>query len=540
MKELTTRSWALLIVLIGLTISLGAAWLLHFSEQDQLRNQFARDVSDRGAVFGRELNTSLETLYTLQTLFISRQIPRKDDFEFVAQQSRLRHKDIVALYWIPEFESSVLPFYEQDIAAINMQPEFQIFDHSDEGALSDSDLHRPVLYFQGEAQYTIPSGLDLALHKPTAEFLNAVKKSGELTLSTGGLAEEYTLSDQSSGPSIIKAALAVPMRGYPGRVAGYVVAVIDLSISFNEALSQIRVAGIDMKLWDQTGVDEPILLHHHSSRTRLATDQGRSILVPMPLNGNREWYIEALPTFYYFTSRVTWLPQLVFLFGIVLTGLIVHAYLRVQKRNDRIEMESQQLLDSNQQLEAISRTDSLTSVANRRYFDEVLSREWKRSLRNKNPITLVMVDIDCFKLYNDYYGHLEGDECIRTVAKMLKSMISRPMDLVARYGGEEFAILLPDTNENAIILAEQCRASILQRCIPHAASKVSPYVTVSMGVATMVPSEDVDLSELIRIADRALYSAKASGRNTVIQASYDHTSQEAEIVLANNESSIER
>ena len=531
MKETTSRNWAFLILIIGLSFSLGAAWLLHFSEQEQLRNRFVKDVTDRSAVFSRELNTSLEALYTLRTLFIAQAIPRQDDFEFVASNSRARHKDIVAVYWIPEINTQLRSVFEKDVVEVNGLTKFAVLEQNAEGEFKHSErsqgVHRPVTYFQGESTQKMPIGIDMVGNDSLNPLLEQAKSSGELILTSGRIELSDALQKQGSyHTSMVKAVLSIPLRGYPGKIAGYIVAVIDLRISFEDALSQIRVSGIDMKLWDQTGALEPTLLHHHVSRTRLEIDPGRSVLVPMHVSVNRQWFLEALPTHYYFKSKATWLPHLIFVLGVTLTGLISYIFMRVSRKNARIRHETRQLLTSNQELAEISRTDALTAVANRRYFDEVLDKEWKRSLRNRTPLTLIMVDIDCFKLYNDYYGHLEGDECIHAVAQALKDMMSRPMDLVARYGGEEFAILLPDTNENAVILAEQCRKVIEQLRLPHAASKVSPYVTVSMGVATMKSELEGDVSELIRLADRALYSAKAGGRNQVVQAGADVMTQE--------------
>jgi len=523
MKDNSTRNWAFVILTLGISLSLGAAWLLHFSEQEQLRSRFVKDVSDRSAVFSRELNTSLETLYTLRTLFIAQTLPRLDDFEFVASNSRVRHKDIIAVYWIPEISASKRALFERDVSRMDGMSSFRVLEQTESGLLrppvNDKGLHRPIVYFQGESSQQLPLGIDMLSNQSVNQLLDDAKNSSELVLASGPIELNDDLTRQGKyRTSMIKAAISVPLRGYPGQVAGYVIAVINLKISFADALQQIRVSGIDMKLWDQTGTQDPVMLHHHISRTQLEIDPERSTLVPMHVSGNRQWFIEALPTYYYFNSKRTWLPHLIFVLGITLTGLAVVTFMRLARKNARIQHETRQLLTSNQELAEISRTDALTAVANRRYFDEVLDKEWKRSLRNHTPLTLIMVDIDCFKLYNDYYGHLEGDECIHAVAQTLKDMMSRPMDLVARYGGEEFAILLPDTNENAVILAEQCRKLIEQQRIPQAASKVSPYVTVSMGIATIVSDVTDDVSELIRLADRALYSAKAGGRNQVVQA----------------------
>lgn len=523
MSGKSTKHWIILILLAGSALTAGAAWLLHFSEQEQLRNRFVKDVSDRASVFARELNTSLESLYTLRTLFIAQAIPREDDFHFVADNSRLRHKDLIGLYWVPEISAGKRERFEADLVSNSRFREYEVQELSGQGQLVPSQrtdgLHRPVAFYNGSMPQQLPSGMDLRNNPVLEQLLNNARVSQQLVLSSHSRGLDLPVSDvdiRSGHSSIVHAALAIPLRDYPGYVAGYVVGVIDLKVSFEDALNQLRVAGIDMKLWDQTGEQEPMLLHHHTSRTRLETDDSRSLVTPLYSVGNRQWFLEAIPTHYYFDSKKTWLVHLVVLLGICVTGLFLYLFTQVANKNARIQRESRQLMTSNQELAEISRTDALTGVANRRYFNEVLDKEWKRSLRNRTPLTLIMVDVDCFKLYNDYYGHLEGDECIHLVAQTLKDMMSRPMDLVARYGGEEFAILLPDTNENAIILAEQCRKVIQQQRVPHASSTVSPYVTISLGMATLVPENHLEVSELIRLADRALYRAKEGGRNQVV------------------------
>lgn len=529
MKEQSTRYWTFLIVLLGVSLSLGAARLMQLSEQEQLQNGFEKAVSDRASVFGRELNGTLETLYTLRTLFIPQVIPKSDDFDYVARTSRNRHKDIVALYWVSEIDAQKRALFEQDVQRVNGSSQFQVLQQDEQGLLRPSvqvkGLQRPLVYYHGGMAQALPIGIDLKNNPSIEDLLNEAKTSGRLVLSSGHIdLQDRFVKKVAYQTSLVHAALAIPLRGYPGKVAGYIVGTINLEVSFKDALRQLRVAGIDMKLWDQTGRQSPILLHHHISRTRLDVDASRSILTPIYPAGNREWFLEGIPSYYYFNNRATWLPQLVFLIGLAATGLLIFTFRSMANKNARIRQESSQLMSSNQELAVISRTDALTGVANRRYFDETLDNEWKRALRNGTPLTLIMVDVDCFKLFNDYYGHVEGDECIYTVAQTLKDMMSRPMDLVARYGGEEFTILLPDTNEHAIILAEQCRKAIEQQHIPHAASKVSPYVTISMGIATLKPEQSLDVLELILQADRALYRAKERGRNQVVQAEINDNS----------------
>ncbi len=161
--------------------------------------------------------------------------------------------------------------------------------------------------------------------------------------------------------------------------------------------------------------------------------------------------------------------------------------------------------------------DGLTGVANRHYFDQVFNQEWRRAIQNCNPLSIIFLDIDFFKRYNDCYGHLAGDECLRKVGMSLKDSLQRAGDLVARYGGEEFIIVLPLTSEtDAVKVAERVRRNIKALMVAHEMSEVSEYVTVSVGVATAIPDKDMVSASLIAKADEALYQAKKKGRNLVI------------------------
>ena len=165
-------------------------------------------------------------------------------------------------------------------------------------------------------------------------------------------------------------------------------------------------------------------------------------------------------------------------------------------------------------LRELTLTDGLTAVANRRAFDETLVNEWRRCARVQAPVALIMVDIDQFKNYNDAYGHQAGDACLQQVAGAMRRAAGRPQDLVARYGGEEFAILLPqEDGHGAEGVARRLLDEVSLLSIPHAQSSVTPWVTVSMGLASMVPADGASPGDLIKRADALLYQAKASGRN---------------------------
>ena len=174
---------------------------------------------------------------------------------------------------------------------------------------------------------------------------------------------------------------------------------------------------------------------------------------------------------------------------------------------------SLELERANSQLARLSTTDGLTGVANRRMFDRTLIQEWMRSARNQQPVSLMLIDIDYFKRYNDHYGHLAGDACLRQVAGVLQACAQRSGELVARYGGEEFVVLLPGADEEMTrTVAQRCMDQLRQAQIPHAASAVSSWLTMSIGLATLIAMPDQPAETLVKTADEALYRMKEAGR----------------------------
>ncbi|MFZ3132018.1 MAG: diguanylate cyclase [Desulfosporosinus sp.] len=191
--------------------------------------------------------------------------------------------------------------------------------------------------------------------------------------------------------------------------------------------------------------------------------------------------------------------------------LKIQAKLLELKVNELLELK-----EVNCHLESISALDGLTGIPNRRTFDQFIEMSWKNAIREQQPLSLIMADIDYFKLYNDNYGHLQGDDCLILVAKSLVSCIKRSNDIVARYGGEEFIALLPNTDkEGASLVAERMRKSIEKLAIKHHRSKVAHCVTISLGVAEIIPQPFESIADFINIADNALYMAKHEGRNKV-------------------------
>lgn len=171
-------------------------------------------------------------------------------------------------------------------------------------------------------------------------------------------------------------------------------------------------------------------------------------------------------------------------------------------------------------LRSMAMMDGLTGVANRRKFDEDISADWRQCFREQQPLSLILADVDFFKRYNDRYGHQAGDGCLRSVARALSETVGRPYDLVARYGGEEFVCVLPKTDlSGAVEIAQRMQERVRALGIEHSASDVDSVVTISLGVATLIPSGDLEYQTLVEAADQQLYKAKSAGRGRVCSAS---------------------
>lgn len=219
--------------------------------------------------------------------------------------------------------------------------------------------------------------------------------------------------------------------------------------------------------------------------------------------------------FHYISGDSCWYHYVVVKLGDGFAMTVRDITIRKQAELD-LQQINDELQEANQKLELLSNLDGLTQIANRRRFNDHLSIDWQHHQREQKPLALLLIDIDYFKLYNDTYGHQSGDDCLIQVAQAITKVPQRVVDLVARYGGEEFAAILPNTNiEGALLLAESIKQAIANLAIPHQSSLVSDHLTLSIGVASLIPTTEQSLEILIAHADEALYVAKKQGRNQV-------------------------
>jgi len=228
---------------------------------------------------------------------------------------------------------------------------------------------------------------------------------------------------------------------------------------------------------------------------------------------------------------------LILMFGLYLVAIMVSVRrmgdslsesLSLQYENTQmvssLSESNQELQFANEKLETLTLEDSLTGLHNRRYFEMQLESEWKRETREQNVLTLMVIDIDYFKLYNDTYGHAEGDVCLKKVSQVLQSCLNRSADIIARIGGEEFVVMLPSVEvKGALTLAQQMREQLQAAALTHATSPLCENVTVSIGIASVIPGDNVTALGLFKAADKALYKAKAKGRNQVLIGEMDLT-----------------
>lgn len=373
--------------------------------------------------------------------------------------------------------------------------------------VSERNGYVPVQFIEPIEKNQAALGFDLASENKRRTAIEASRDTGKM-VATAGIQLVQEPGNQQG--FLVFAPL---YEGRPATVEqrrdahyGYINGVFLVGELTNHAIGMRNNSSLLFRVVDVTD-PEPNELYSNADSADPGWVSGLAFNTRLAEIAGRTWEIQAMPSKSYIDRRRSHLPALIMVSGILLVALLV-IYALVNINRNRA------LVASKQRLEQMSLTDGLTQLANRRHFDQFLEQEWARAMRQKRPLSLVMLDIDYFKPYNDYYGHPAGDECLREVSRILQGVVRRPTDMLARYGGEEFAVVLPDTTSGEVI-AEACRAAVEKAAIEHQVSDVSDRVTLSGGVCSMVPGVSNSLDELKQQADAALYRAKHAGRNIV-------------------------
>jgi diguanylate cyclase (GGDEF)-like protein len=498
-------------------------------ETKALVTQFHKDIDRRAALLYRNLAVNIETLHSLAILYHKGQVPSYPRFQYEARKILKRHPEIIAFSWVPNIKQTERALYESRIR--EFFPDFDITHPIAQGNLApreERSFYYPVYFLTPMTGNEAALGFDLTSSTRRLKALERSRDTAELAATASiNLVNVKTLQKGML--------ISLPIyRGNPlnlterrKQLLGFILGVYRIEDLFTRSVLQEPSLGIEMTLVDESVSQQPEVLHFHRSRSGTVPDSASDLVYrkQLPDIWGRTWSLKASPTPYYIESRRNSLPYLLLpAVGILitlLTTLLIHIlFKQAETIKQRVLEKTHALSKANRKLQLLSRTDSLTGIANRRGLDEALRQEWQRAIRSHSFLSILLIDIDCFKQYNDFYGHPAGDAVLRTVAEALKQVVHRPGDLVARYGGEEFAVLLTET-EKAHSVAENCRQAIAALKIPHQKSFVVNLVTASVGLTTLRPSRTHSLESFIETADQALYQAKASGRNRIAQCSYN-------------------
>ncbi|WP_166268947.1 CHASE domain-containing protein [Marinobacter caseinilyticus] len=505
----------LVLALMGVGFCAALSRSLYVEETHTISTEFKSDIDQLASAFEREVLLNLEILYALKAAVGVIPDMEVERFRALTQQVLKRSPAIQAFAWAPVITKEELAAFEQ--RQRQLRPDFSLTERSDDGKVVPvlaRPWYVPVQFIEPIEDNRAALGFDLASEQRRLAALLWARDGGEMVATAGVRLIQKPGNDRGflvfaplyrNAPSTLEERRA---NHY-----GFLNGVFRVSELANQSVGYSTGQDILFQVVDRTGGGEDVLYASGDAAAEhwMTFRAYQSALSDV---AGRAWFVEAMPSQQYFEKRRGWLPSLVMVAGLLFIGLLVTYAVISLKRNN-------ELTTAKLELEKMSLTDGLTELANRRHFDLYLDHEWRRARRQKSPISLIMLDIDYFKPFNDQYGHPAGDRCLEQVAQALRSVVRRPTDLVARYGGEEFAIILPET-DNAPVVAEACRAAVEALGVPHSFSEVSAVVTVSAGVCTLVPDTTLSPDELTQRADRALYQAKDAGRNRLVVAEGEH------------------
>lgn len=537
------------------------SWYLYRAETEQISYQFEREIGKRVETLEQELIKYRSTMRHWKSFFEAGDDVDGQIFKQITGDTLKIYPSIQMVVWAPKIKGVDKSAFEQKIQ--QKWSQFHIFDVNTDLAKAlatgDADLidqamqavkasqDQPVLrknyypftllepvdtkgYLLGADLYSIASNA-FTMQGMVAEQSNDVVA---LPVMVSPFSSEHEAIFLAMVPIFEKNTLeqSLPV------IKGYIASVIDVETMVVLA-GLLEIDDIDFALIDETP-DEGLKLLYKQGEVDIehANAQRRMVL---PVFG-RQWVVVASPKQGFAAARRSGLPWIVAGVGIFISFMVLMYMLFLIRQNQMVqttvEKRTRELKDANkslsrlnESLEEMSRTDGLTKVANRRYFNETLEKEWRKGIRTGKPLGVILMDVDHFKRYNDHYGHLMGDECLKQVAAALSASFPRAGDLVARYGGEEFAVILPDTGSDVAQVAERAREAIASVKIEHVKSDVVPYVTVSIGACSVVPSEAIAPNKLVDSADQGLYMAKENGRNRVIFHAFSTQEESLELDL---------
>lgn len=517
------------ILLIGFICTLVMVRYLQQKEVAGALLQLSNDADEYSASLTAETERSLALLATLKSFFATGDIDRKVFFT-IANDALSRYHQVRDVMWIPFVEHEQREQLEATGKYYISDFEIRTMRDGELVRADDRPYYYPIFY-QASSEGSISGlGIDLASNF-LLDNLNRVRDQGGENFAVEMLpAFGQSISGGADREHFLVAIMPV-YSGNPQSVEdrrkqfkGFLLGSIRVQALLDTFMTNQRNQHINMLVLDETSDDRIIIVNMYDDKTSAELDD-YEYTDEITTIRNRSWSLSAIPTERYFELVMDreWLYAR---WGGMLFTVLIAAYAhnlgsRTREVEELVTERTLELSRANDKLEQLSRTDALTQIANRRYFDEYLEAEWFRSQRDGRVLSLILCDVDFFKAYNDHYGHVEGDICLQRIALALRSCFGRSADLVARYGGEEFAAILPATALDDDSVMRRCNDVILAEAIPHDKSEISDFVTISLGACTLIPTETIGIADIIRAADKALYRAKSEGRNRAVKFNFE-------------------
>ncbi len=504
----------LLALVIGAILSFSLGQFFYSLETKVITTEFEKDFMTQSLAVEREIALNFYAIHSLKNFFDNSYHVNNHEFKQFSSTLLASHPIIKGLSWIPKITHAKRQQYETDTHYFNHQ--LRITERNEAQQLVTArqrDIYFPVTYIEPILNNENALGFNLASNPKRLAALNLAKETGKLTI-TASLQLVQEKDTKKSFLAILPIYTKHDQLNHTEKqITGYISAVFHINDLINKALSSTVERDIKISLFDQTTPKTEVLYsnHHHLSPAQKIYSN-----YALGLVGGREWYLHASPSDDYIAQKRSTNPLIIFLLLLTFLSSSILYIFRLLKQSEftqkSVELRTTELEEAKKSLERLTLLDQLTGIANRRQFDNYFMKQWQIGKREQTPLTLLVIDIDYFKQFNDNYGHLAGDNAIQQVAQVLNDTLRRPNDLVARYGGEEFVIIAPNTADG-YILAELCRKNIEDLAIPHAHSSISDHITISIGFTTMIPAHDSNPDKLFQQADQALYQAKSSGRN---------------------------
>lgn len=500
-------------IFVGVVFSFLVGLRVYEIETKSIQKVFEKEVEGQVALINQEVLLNIEVLRGLKILFDSSEFVSHDEFATATREILINHKSIKALEWIPRVKKEERKDFENERR--KYFPNFEILKKSSSGIMEiveEKEHYFPISYLEPYVGNETALGFDLSSNEiRNNTLIESMEKNKVLASESIKLVQDGSNAFLVFIPFFKVVSVTKEQRNK--NLEGFILGVFNINDIFSNALKYQVTKSIVLEL-----------LYEDKKRYFYKVEKNATDKYTYYSNFNtlpsQNLIIKAQPKKGYIESRRDYTPVIVFIIGVLFSITAGKYTLSIITYSESMEKEvasrTKALNEANKRLEELSKTDGLTKVYNRRYFDESFDKEFKTALRNSQSLSLLMIDIDYFKNYNDAYGHIQGDKCLQLVASSLVSSFHRPGDIVSRYGGEEFVVLLPNTN-NVDYVCKSLLKAIRNLNIEHKDSKVSNILSISIGAKVL---EKVDFSitkeEFLEDADKALYEAKESGRNTFI------------------------